>query len=38
MIVTWHHRNDTDPAHTWLRTQVRQALRAILDPGQPGRD
>jgi DNA-binding transcriptional LysR family regulator len=31
VILTWHHRNDTDPAHAWLRTQVRQALRAILD-------
>jgi len=34
VILTWHHRNDTDPAHTWLRAQVRQALRAILDTGQ----
>jgi DNA-binding transcriptional LysR family regulator len=33
VIVTWHHRNDTDPAHTWLRGQLRHALRAILDPG-----
>ncbi len=31
VIVTWHHRNDTDPAHAWLRAQVRHALRAILD-------
>jgi DNA-binding transcriptional LysR family regulator len=31
VILTWHHRNDTDPAHTWLRAQVRQALRGILD-------
>jgi len=37
VIVTWHHRNDSDPAHTWLRAQVRDALRAILDAGQPGR-
>jgi len=37
VIVTWHHRNDSDPAHTWLRAQVRHALRAILDAGQPGR-
>jgi DNA-binding transcriptional LysR family regulator len=33
VIVTWHHRNDTDPAHAWLRAQVRHALRAILDAG-----
>jgi DNA-binding transcriptional LysR family regulator len=37
VIVTWHHRNDSDPAHAWLRAQVRHALRAILDAGQPGR-
>jgi DNA-binding transcriptional LysR family regulator len=32
VILSWHHRNDTDPAHTWLRAQVRQALYAILNP------
>src|ERR1700678_1034854 len=37
VIVTWHHRNDSDPAHAWLRAQLRHALRAILDAGQPGR-
>jgi DNA-binding transcriptional LysR family regulator len=37
VILTWHHRNDSDPAHTWLRTQVRQALRTILGTGQPRR-
>ena len=31
VIVTWHRRNDTDPAHAWLRMQVRRALRAILE-------
>ncbi len=25
----WHHRYDTDKAHTWLRGQVRDILRAI---------
>jgi len=30
VILSWHHRNDTDPAHAWLRDQVRVALRAIL--------
>jgi DNA-binding transcriptional LysR family regulator len=30
VILTWHHRNDTDPAHTWLRAQVRHALRTVL--------
>src|SRR5580698_10496095 len=33
VILTWHHRSDTDPAHAWLRTQVRLALGTILDPG-----
>ena len=33
VIVTWHHRNDSDPAHAWLRAQVRHALRAILAAG-----
>jgi DNA-binding transcriptional LysR family regulator len=33
VILSWHHRNDSDPAHAWLRTQVRIALRAILDDG-----
>jgi DNA-binding transcriptional LysR family regulator len=37
VVVTWHHRNDTDPAHAWLRAQVRLALRAILGTGQPSR-
>lgn len=27
--LAWHHRHDTDKAHTWLRTQVREALQAI---------
>jgi len=30
VILSWHHRNDSDPAHGWLRDQVRAALRAIL--------
>jgi hypothetical protein len=31
VILSWHHRNDSDPAHAWLRAQVRTALRGILD-------
>jgi DNA-binding transcriptional LysR family regulator len=30
VIVAWHHRYDTDPAHAWLRGQVTGALRGIL--------
>jgi DNA-binding transcriptional LysR family regulator len=33
VILTWHHRNDSDPAHGWLRDQVRDALREILGGG-----
>jgi DNA-binding transcriptional LysR family regulator len=33
VILAWHHRNDTDPAHAWLRAHVRQELRVILDNG-----
>jgi DNA-binding transcriptional LysR family regulator len=35
VIVSWHHRSDSDPAHRWLRGQVGQALRTILGAGQP---
>jgi DNA-binding transcriptional LysR family regulator len=50
VILSWHHRNDSDPAHAWLRDQVRTALLAILDvlsayprtrkkaPGSEGKD
>jgi DNA-binding transcriptional LysR family regulator len=38
VILTWHHRNDTDPAHSWLRAQVRHALRTILSTGPPPSD
>ena len=27
--LAWHRRYDTDKAHTWLRCQVREALRAL---------
>jgi DNA-binding transcriptional LysR family regulator len=26
VVMTWHHRHDRDPAHEWLRGQVREAL------------
>jgi len=32
LIVAWHHRHDSDPAHAWLRSRLIQALRAIIDP------
>lgn len=33
VIVAWHHRYDTDPAHAWLRDQVCTALRTIVARG-----
>jgi len=38
MIVAWHHRYDTDPAHAWLRTQLIHTLRALIDPSDPDAD
>jgi DNA-binding transcriptional LysR family regulator len=32
VILAWHHRYDTDPAHTWLRAQVRRVLSGFVDP------
>jgi DNA-binding transcriptional LysR family regulator len=26
VVMTWHHRHDSDPAHAWLRGLVREAL------------
>jgi hypothetical protein len=31
VTLTWHHRNDTDPARAWIHAGVRHALRVILD-------
>ena len=38
LIVAWHHRFDTDPAHRWLRTEVLAALRDVLEGGAPTPD
>lgn len=35
-VVSWHRRYDSDPAHRWLRTQVRDALRDALRSDDPG--
>jgi DNA-binding transcriptional LysR family regulator len=36
IICGWHQRYDTDPAHAWLRSQVRSAFDTILtDPAGP---
>jgi DNA-binding transcriptional LysR family regulator len=34
IVMTWHHRHDSDPAHAWLRGEVRTAL-AAPPPDQP---
>lgn len=31
LIVAWHRRYDGDAAHAWLRAQVRDGLRAVLE-------
>ncbi|MFI1912557.1 LysR family transcriptional regulator [Nocardia sp. NPDC020380] len=31
VIMAWHHRYDTDPAHAWLRDHVRKAVRAVIE-------
>ncbi|MGW5695084.1 LysR substrate-binding domain-containing protein [Streptomyces asiaticus] len=31
VVLTWHHRHDSDPAHAWLRGQVREVLREATD-------
>ncbi len=32
VYLSWHQRYDTDPAHTWLRTQARTALTTHRPP------
>jgi len=31
IVCAWHQRYDTDPAHAWLRRQVRAAIAAAVD-------
>jgi len=33
----WHQRYDTDNAHSWLRAQVREAMRMVFDAAKPAR-
>jgi DNA-binding transcriptional LysR family regulator len=35
MIVAWHHRYDSDPAHAWLRTRLIHVLQTVIDPETP---
>lgn len=34
VVMVWHARYDADPAHTWLRFRVREALQAVCQPGE----
>lgn len=36
VTLAWHHRYDNDPAHTWLRDQVRTALHTLLHTSEEG--
>jgi DNA-binding transcriptional LysR family regulator len=35
VVLTWHSRYDTDPAHEWLRAHCRTALADVLEPATP---
>lgn len=30
VIFAWHQRHDNDPAHTWLRQQIREVTAAVI--------
>ncbi|WP_328608600.1 LysR family transcriptional regulator [Amycolatopsis sp. NBC_00345] len=32
VVLAWHHRHDSDPAHAWLRDEVRRALETVVAP------
>ncbi len=32
LSLAWHPRDDADPAHQWLRSRIRQSVRAVLTP------
>jgi DNA-binding transcriptional LysR family regulator len=35
VVLSWHSRYDTDPAHEWLRAHCRTALADVLEPATP---
>lgn len=35
VVAAWHQRYDADPAHAWLRAQLREAITQALVPGGP---
>lgn len=32
LSLAWHPRDDSDPAHQWLRSRIRSSVRAVLEP------
>jgi hypothetical protein len=34
VVLSWHSRYDTDPAHEWLRGHCRTALADVLEGGR----
>ncbi|WUT73538.1 LysR family transcriptional regulator [Streptomyces sp. NBC_00669] len=36
VVVAWHHRHDTDPAHAWLRARLVDALAVITADAPAG--
>ena len=38
VILTWHQRTDGEPAHRWLRAQVRGAVEAVVGTTQEAGD
>ena len=34
-MLQWHRAHDHDPAHIWLRDQMREAVAALAPPGVP---
>lgn len=37
IILAWHRRHDSDPAHAWLRAQVANALNDVMAPAKTAR-
>jgi DNA-binding transcriptional LysR family regulator len=35
-MLQWHRAHDHDPAHIWLRAQMRDAVAALASPAAPG--
>jgi len=38
VILAWHRRDDSDPAHAWLRIQMGKALHGVIEGENPASD